>query len=246
MTAPELIVVPDPTALAQRAAELFAELVGQAAARGGCSVALSGGSTPRAMFRLLAEPPFRDRVAWQRLTVFWGDERTVPPDNPDSNYGMAYSELLSKVPVPADQIHRMRGELEPAEAAADYEATLRRAFRLAEGELPVIDVQLLGLGADGHTASLFPATPALHVVDRLCVANPVPQQQTTRLTLTAPVIDASATIVMLTAGAEKADAVYRALQGVPDYEQTPSQLLRDAGGRVIWLIDQAAAARLDG
>lgn len=242
---PEVIVVPDPAALARRAVELFAGVVESVVSRrGACALALSGGSTPKAIFRLLAEPPELERIPWRRLSVFWGDERSVPPDDPESNYGMARATLLSKVPIPADQIHRMEGERPPEEAAAAYEATLRRVFRLRDDQLPVFDLQLLGLGADGHTASLFPGTPALQVRDRLCVANPVPQQRTTRLTLTRPVINASATILMLTAGREKADAVYRALEGTPDYERTPAQLLREARGRVVWLIDEAAAAEL--
>lgn len=243
---PEIQVVADSGALAERAAERFVEAArASIAARGDFAVALSGGSTPRAMFQLLAQPPLRDRVDWSRIAVFWGDERTVPPDSPESNYHMARQALLDHVPVPPEHVHRMRGELDLYAAAAEYEATLRRVFQLGEQpRLPVFDLQLLGIGPDGHTASLFPGTPALHERGRLCVANPVPQQQTTRLTLTPPVITASALIVVLAAGGEKAEAVARAIQGPWDHETTPAQILRHAQGRVVWLLDEAAAAQL--
>ncbi|HET7034868.1 MAG TPA: 6-phosphogluconolactonase [Thermomicrobiaceae bacterium] len=246
MTDPEIRIVPESAALAEQAAQLFVETAAASiATRGAFAVALSGGSTPRAMFQRLAQLPLRQQVEWSKLQIFWGDERTVPPDSPESNYHMARQALLNHVAVPAAQIHRMQGELDPYEAAAEYETVLRQVFQLGQQpRLPVFDLQLLGIGPDGHTASLFPGTPALHERGRLCVANPVPQLQTTRLTLTPPVITASALIVVLAAGREKAEAVARAIQGEWDFETTPSQLLRHAEGRVVWLLDPAAASRL--
>ncbi|HEU5424378.1 MAG TPA: 6-phosphogluconolactonase [Nitrolancea sp.] len=246
MTQPEIRVVSDGAALAELAARLFVEAAAASiAARDDFAVALSGGSTPRAMFQRLAQTPLREQVDWSKLHVFWGDERTVPPDSPESNYHMARQALLAHVPVPDDQIHRMQGELDPYRAAADYEAVLRQVFQLGQQpRLPVFDLQLLGIGSDGHTASLFPGTPALHERGRLCVANPVPQLQTTRLTLTPPVITASALVLVLAAGAEKAEAVARAIQGEWDFDTTPSQLLRHSEGRVVWLLDPEAAADL--
>lgn len=246
MTQPEIRVVSDGAALAELAARLFVEAAAASiATRDDFAVALSGGSTPRAMFQRLAQTPLREQVDWSKLHVFWGDERTVPPDSPESNYHMARQALLAHVPVPDDQIHRMQGELDPYRAAADYEAVLRQVFQLGQQpRLPVFDLQLLGIGSDGHTASLFPGTPALHERGRLCVANPVPQLQTTRLTLTPPVITASALVLVLAAGAEKAEAVARAIQGEWDFDTTPSQLLRHSEGRVVWLLDPEAAADL--
>ena len=246
MTQPEIRVVSDGAALAELAARLFVEAAAASiAARDDFAVALSGGSTPRAMFQRLAQTPLREQVDWSKLHVFWGDERAVPPDSPESNYHMARQALLAHVPVPDDQIHRMQGELDPYRAAADYEAVLRQVFQLGQQpRLPVFDLQLLGIGSDGHTASLFPGTPALHERGRLCVANPVPQLQTTRLTLTPPVITASALVLVLAAGAEKAEAVARAIQGEWDFDTTPSQLLRHSEGRVVWLLDPEAAADL--
>lgn len=245
MSEPRVQVVPDAETLARAAADRVTEIARAAIeAQGRVTIALSGGSTPRALFRLLSQEPWREWIDWERLYVFWGDERTVPPDDPESNYRMAHEELLARVPIPAGQIHRMRGEDDPSEAARSYEAVLREVFALAPGAWPRFDLILLGIGADGHTASLFPGTAALHETERLVVANEVPQLSTTRLTLTAPVITAAAQVLVLAAGADKADAVRRAIAGPRDLEETPSQLLRDARGEVTWLLDEAAAADL--
>ncbi len=241
----EIVVVPDAEALAREAAERVARAAGEAIARAGrFTVALSGGSTPRALYRLLAQPPYRDRIDWRRVHVFWGDERTVPPDHPDSNYRMAREALLDRVPIPHDQIHPMRGDLEPRDAAAQYADLLTRFFDLDPGEEPDFDLILLGVGADGHTASLFPGTRALDDLDDLVVENVVPQLQTTRVTLTIPVLLAARRILVLVAGEDKAEAVRRALEAPYDPTQTPSQVLRTAAGPVTWLLDEAAAGRL--
>ena len=246
MSSQEVVVVPDAATLAREAARRFVDVArDQIGLRGRLTLALSGGSTPRALYRLLARPPQSGDVDWSRVHVFWGDERTVPPDDDESNYRMAREELLVHVPVPPEQIHRIQGENRPDQAAASYERELRAAFGLAVGEPPDFGLMLLGIGADGHTASLFPGTRALEETDRLVVENVVPQLGTTRITVTVPVIAEAANILVLVAGGDKADAVRRALEAPYDPTQTPSQVIRTAAGRVTWLLDAAAAARLE-
>jgi 6-phosphogluconolactonase len=246
MSAPEMIVTATPDELARAAADEFVATIARCQQQSGqARVALSGGSTPRALFKLLASGDYLSTIDWQAVDIFWGDERTVPPDHPDSNYRMSYETLLSNVPVNEQRIHRMRGEIDPIAAATEYEGVLRQVFQITGADaLPQFDMILLGLGPDGHTASLFPHTAALAVRDRLVVANLVPQQQTTRLTLTAPVLLAAANVFFLVAGADKAPAVHLAIEGDWNPEQTPSQFLRQASGRVTWLLDSAAAANL--
>jgi 6-phosphogluconolactonase len=242
----EIIVAANAAELAQTAASRFVTIVrARQADSGRATTALSGGSTPRALFTLLADEPYATQVDWSTVDVFWGDERTVPPDHADSNYRMAWETLLSKVPMQADHMHRMRGELDPKDAARAYEEELASVFADAgPGHPPAFDLILLGLGPDGHTASLFPGTEALPVRDRLVVANEVPQQGTTRLTFTVPVLLAAKNVMFLVAGPDKADAVFRAVEDDWNPNETPSQFLRQAHGRVIWMLDRAAAARL--
>lgn len=238
-------VVGGPESLAREAAHRFIEIAGrQIDRRGRFTVALSGGSTPRALYQLLAQPPQAEAIDWRRVFVFFGDERTVPPDHRDSNYRMARESLLDHVPVPHDQIFRMQGENEPERAADEYEYALRQVFGLDEGDRPDFGLILLGIGPDGHTASLFPGTEALTETDRIAVANTVPQLGTTRLTLTVPVITEAANIMTLAAGPDKAEAIWRALEAPYDPDQTPAQIVRTAAGSVVWLLDQAAAGRL--
>ena len=236
----------DAQSLAEAAADLFVRAAGDAiAARGRFYVALSGGSTPRTLYQLLAAEPRHDQVNWSRVFVFWGDERCVPPTDPESNYHMAREALLFHVPVPATQVFRMRGEsADPAAAAALYEIDLRRAFALAPHELPRFDLILLGMGPDGHTASLFPHTDALHVTDRLAVANRVEKLNATRMTLTTPVINNARLVVFLIAGADKAEPLAAVLEGPRRPEDLPSQLVAPTDGQVIWMVDNAAAAKL--
>jgi 6-phosphogluconolactonase len=239
----------DLAGVAHAAAELFVETAAQAqAARGVFRVALSGGSTPRRFHELLAGAPYRDQVNWARVEFYWGDERTVPPDDAESNYHMAYETLLRSLLdaglARPEQIHRMQGELSDHEAAArSYEDELRKDFRLAQGELPRFDLIYLGMGPDGHTLSLFPGTAALHVTDRLVVANDVPQQHTTRITLTAPVANNAALVVFLIAGADKADALQHVLRGRYDPDRYPSQLIKPTGGELRFLVDRAAVGQ---
>ena len=241
------VVANDAASLAQRAAEHFVELAEQAvAARGRARIAISGGSTPKATFQLLGDPaqPWRARMHWERIELFWVDERCVPPDHPDSNYRMTREALLDRAPLRPEQIHRMEGELDPEEGAARYESGLRNTFRLEGAETPVFDLIQLGMGPDGHTASLFPYTAALHELGRLAVANHVQNKDAWRITLTWPVINHARQIFFLIAGADKAAILREVFLGPRDDERLPSQLIRPAGGILTLILDKAAAALL--
>ncbi len=240
-------VYPTPDAMALASAHLLASRVEQAAAkRGVARVAISGGSTPKAIFKLLADPagPFLAAVPWDKLQLYWVDERCVGPDDPESNYGVCRDLLLSKVPIPAANVFRMEGELDPEEAAARYESTLRNTMKLEGAESPAFDLVTLGMGPDGHTASLFPHTAALDEIGRLVVANHVAQKDTWRITLTWPVINQATEVVFLVDGASKTDVLAEVLTGPRDVERLPSQLVRPANGRLLFLLDEAAAAKL--
>ena len=210
------------------------------------SIALSGGSTPRRLYSLLAkEAVLADRISWQRIHFFWGDERHVAPDHPDSNYLMAYNTLLSQASIPSTNIHRFRSEDADAErAAADYERQIQRFFKLRAGEMPRFDFVLLGMGNDGHTASLFPGTSALKETRRLVTANWVEKFRTFRLTLTAPVLNSAACLLFLVAGKDKADAVQAVLEGSFQPNRYPAQLIQPSGGELIWLLDRSAGKHL--
>ena len=231
----------DPEEVARAAASVFAQEVSRAlAARGRFSVALAGGSTPRLLYGLLSGA----LLPWDRTEVFWGDERHVPPDHPQSNYRMAGEALLSKVPIPAANIHRIPGELADPEAAArEYEETLRQVFALDPGRLPRFDLILLGMGADGHTASLFPGSPALAELKRLVTTAWIPALGSSRITLTLPVLNQARAVVFLVCGEEKADALREVLEG--ERKPTlPAEAVQPVEGRLLWLVDEAAARRL--
>lgn len=240
-------VEPDPAALARRAAQYLVEMVGEAvAAHGRARIAISGGSTPKAAFQLLADPaqPWLDRMPWANLDLYWVDERCVPPDDPDSNYRMTRETLLDRVSLLPGQIHRMEGELDPEAAASRYESELRNSFRLEGAESPRLDLVALGMGPDGHTASLFPHTQALHEMSRLVAANHVPQKETWRITLTWPVINHASSVFFLIAGADKAEILREVLTGPHDPDRLPSQLIWPASGILTLFLDTAAAALL--
>lgn len=240
-------VEPDAASLARRAAQYLVEMVGEALGAGDrARVAISGGTTPKAAFQMLADPhePWRARMPWDKLDLFWVDERAVPPDHPDSNYRMTREALLDHVPLHPDQIHRMEGELAPDVAAARYESMLRDTFRLEGAEIPRFDLVALGMGPDGHTASLFPKTEALHELNRLVTANHVPQMDTWRITLTWPVINHASSVFFLIAGADKASVLHEVLTGPRDPERLPSQLIRPSSGILTMFLDKAAAALL--
>ena len=234
-------------AVANAAAQLFMDAAASAVKRRGVArIAISGGSTPKAMFALLADPdsPYLDSLPWEKLQLYWVDERCVPPDDKDSNYRMTSEQMLSKVPLPAANVHRMEGELDPEEAANRYESVLRNTMKLEGAETPVFDLVLLGMGDDGHTASLFPHTKALHEMGRLAVANHVLQKETWRITLTWPVINQAREVCFLIEGSEKTAVLSEVLTGPHDPEQFPSQLIRPASGELRFLLDEAAAAKL--
>ena len=234
-------------AVAQAAAKLFAESAANAAAtRGVARVAISGGSTPKAMFALLADraEPYFAMVPWDKVELYWVDERCVAPDDPDSNYGVARDLLLSKVPLQEDKVFRIEGELEPEVAAHRYESQMRNVMRLEGAQLPTLDLVLLGMGDDGHTASLFPHTEAINELGRYVVANHVPQKDTWRITLTWPVINQAREVAFVIEGSAKADLLHEVLQGKYDPEALPSQLIRPANGRLTMLLDAAVAGKL--
>jgi 6-phosphogluconolactonase len=240
-------VEPDPAALAQRAAQYFVEMVGEAVAgQGHARIAISGGTTPKAAFQLLADPdqPWRNRMPWNDLDLYWVDERCVGPDDAESNYRMTREALLDHVPLSPAQIHRIEGELAPEAAASKYESELRDSFRLEGAQAPRFDLVALGMGPDGHTASLFPHTAALHETQRIVTANHVPQLNTWRITLTWPVINAARSVFFLISGFDKAEALKDVLTGPHDAERLPSQLIRPSTGILTLILDKAAAALL--
>ncbi len=223
------------------AARWMVTRLGQAVRRRGVAhLALSGGSTPRAVLRLLATPAWLTAVPWSQVHVWWVDERCVPPDHHESNYGMAYSLLLRHLPV--QHIHRLHGEAPDPEAAARaYEDELRRVFGLGPRARPRFDLILLGMGADGHTASLFPNTAALAEQRRLVAVGQAPHPPHRRLTLTLPVLNRASCILFLVAGAEKGPALAQVWRPDPDRPPLPAALVRPSRGSVIWLVDEAAA-----
>jgi 6-phosphogluconolactonase len=237
----------DAASLARRAAQYFVEMAGEAVAgRGHARIAISGGSTPKAAFQLMADPaqPWRARMPWEHLDLYWVDERAVPPDDDASNYRMTREALLDHVPLHPSQIHRIEGELTPEAAAACYESELRNSFRLEGAESPRFDLVALGMGTDGHTASLFPHTAALHETSRLVAANHVPQLDSWRITLTWPAINHASSVFFLISGADKAEIIKEVLTGARDPERLPSQLIRPSSGILTLILDKAAAALL--
>jgi 6-phosphogluconolactonase len=243
-----LVVVPDRAALSRQAADRFVAASTVATEeRRAFTVALSGGSTPRDLFSLLAERPWRDEVNWSQTQIFWGDERCVPPDHPDSNFRLARETLLERVPLPASNIHRMRAELaDRSAAAAEYEDELARALPRDVSQRPSFDLMLLGLGADGHTASLLPGSKLLGERERLVAVTDLEREGTIRLTVTPPVLQHAARLLFLVSGADKAPAVRAVLNGPFAIERYPAQLVRQASGEVVWLVDAPAAVDLDG
>jgi 6-phosphogluconolactonase len=239
-------VLVDRSALMRAAADRIIGLAAEAiAARGRFDWALAGGSTPEALYRLLASPDYAARIDGSRVHFFWGDERCVPPDHADSNYRMARLALLDTLAPPPENIHRMAGELPPPLAAARYEAELEHHFGLRVGDgVPTFDLVLLGMGGDGHTASLFPGTPALTERRHWVVENPIASLGVTRLSFTFPVLDSAARVLFLVAGADKAERLAQVLTGPAVAEPWPARRVRPRAGDPEWLVDAAAAAQL--
>src|SRR5215831_20878547 len=243
----EVRILADASAIAQTAAAEFVEAAKEAVClKDSFSVALSGGSTPKVLYGLLLNNgPLRAIVPWSKIQFFFGDERHVPPDNTDSNFRMASEAMLATAPVDPKQVHRIKGEIESAaEAAEEYEKDLRTSFRLEPGQLPRFDLVLLGMGPEGHTASLFPGTKALKEERRLVVSNWVGKLYTDRITLTPPVLNNAARVVFMVHGAEKAPALKAVLEGPYEPEQLPAQMIHPQQGKVLWLADPTAAGML--
>ncbi|MES2219974.1 MAG: 6-phosphogluconolactonase [Acidobacteriota bacterium] len=215
-------------------------------ARGVARIAISGGGAPKRMFELLSDPayPFRTRIDWKQLMIFFVDERCVPPDSPDSTYRLAKETFLSKVPLPPENVTRIEGELEPEDGGARYESALRNRFRLEGAQLPRFDLIVLGMGTNGHTASLFPHSEALHEMMRLAVANHVEDKIPWRITLTWPVINHADKIFFLIQDGSKAEVLREVLMGPYQPETLPSQLIQPESGELSFLLDRAAAAKL--
>lgn len=244
-------VCESPVAVMKAAAEAFVEIAARAVrASGRFSVALSGGSTPKSLYQLLAADPCASRVSWPSVHVFWGDERCVPAEDPRSNYRMAREVLLDRVPLPADNIHRIQGEGDPTAAAGAYERLLRAMFSTPQGPPRLepgarFDLVLLGMGDNGHTASLFPGLTAVRETERWVVAEYVAEVSMSRVTLTPVVINAAAEVLFLVSGNEKAPMLRRVLQGPHEPELLPAQIVVPRAGRLRWLVDAAAAADLN-
>jgi 6-phosphogluconolactonase len=244
-SSPEIRVLTTPQDLFAAAAEEVVRATDEAvAARGRFAVALSGGSTPKGLFNLLATNA-RTSLPWDRMFFFWGDERHVPPTDPDSNYRMANEAMLSKVPVPAGNVFRVEAENPDAEAVAEaYEKTLQKFFQLKAGEFPRFDLILLGMGPDGHTASLFPGTAGLQEKSRLVIANWVEKLKTHRISFTLPVLNAARTVAFLVSGTDKASVLHSVLEENVPGEQYPAKLVQLKDGKLIWFLDRAAASGL--
>jgi 6-phosphogluconolactonase len=243
----EIRILADANGIAQTAAAEFLEAAREAIReKDSFYVALAGGSTPKALYRLLTNNPvLQAMVPWRKTQFFFGDERHVPPDDAESNFRMATEAMLGRAPVDARQVHRIKGETRnAAQAAEEYEEDLRASFRVADGRLPRFDLVLLGMGAEGHTASLFPGTKALKEERRLVVSNWVGKLYTERITLTPPVLNNAARVLVMVHGAEKAPALKAVLEGPYEPNQLPVQIINPVEGKLLWLVDPSAAAML--
>jgi 6-phosphogluconolactonase len=242
---PQFEIHPNPPALFRAAAEKFAQIANDAVMkRGVFFVALAGGNTPRDLYLLLAHENWRARVPWQQTNIFFGDERCVPPDHPDNNYRMAREALLDQLSLPERNIHRMRGEDDPHAAAAAYEKEIFDVFGAAGIKKPCFDLILLGLGNDGHTASLFPETPALREKEKLVTANYVEKFKSYRLTMTLPLLNASLNVLFLVSGEGKAAIIDEIFKNSTRSFQYPAELVQPHVGKLLWLLDRTAAAAL--
>jgi 6-phosphogluconolactonase len=242
----QVVVLPDLETLSRAAADYFVTAARAAVrSRGGFAVALSGGSTPHRLYSLLASPPWRDDVDWSRTHVFWGDERCVPPDHPESNYRLARDLLLDHVALPDENVHRPRAELDDREsAAAEYAVEIGRQVPPDMDGKPRFGLMLLGMGADGHTASLLPGSALLRECSRLVAVSDRERDGTIRLTMTPIILQRAEKLLLLVAGEDKAPALREVLEGEEDLDRYPAQLVRQARGKVRWLVDRAAASRL--
>jgi 6-phosphogluconolactonase len=243
----EVRILPDGAAIAKRVAqELLLAAATAVKEKGSFTVALAGGSTPKTLYGLLVnDPALKAQVPWDRMYLFFGDERTVGPDHPDSNFRMATEAMISKAPLKPDQVTRIKGEYQDTEkAAAEYELALRVGFTLREAQFPRFDLVLLGMGNEGHTASLFPGTKALHETRRIVTRNWVGKLYTERITLTAPAINNAAQVIFMVTGSDKTLALKGVLEGPYEPEQLPAQMIQPTNGKLQWLVDTAAGSML--
>ena len=239
-------ILQDAARIAKRAAEEFIKSANAAAkASGSFSVCLAGGSTPKVLYALLVSDPLRRQLPWDKMQLFFGDERHVEPTHPDSNFRMATETLISKAPLKPEQVHRIKAENPDTEQAArEYEQVLRSHFHLASSDAPRFDLMLLGMGNEGHTLSLFPGTKALRDNGELVVRNWVGKLFAERVTLTAHAVNNAALVIFMVAGADKALALKAVLEGPYEPEQLPAQLINPRNGRLLWLVDAAAGGIL--
>jgi 6-phosphogluconolactonase len=243
----EVIILADGAAIAKRAAQVFVQAATAAVKeKGSFTVALAGGSTPKALYGLLVnDPALRAQLPWDKMRVFFGDERSVPPDHADSNFRMASQAMISNAPLNPEQVSRIKGEYQDTEKAAlEYQQTLQSYFNLTDGQLPRLDLVLLGMGNEGHTLSLFPGTKALHDNGRMVMRNWIGKLYTERITMTAPVASNAALVIFMVTGTDKALALKGVLEGPYEPEQLPSQLIQPKNGRLLWLVDTAAGGVL--
>ena len=243
----EIRILADGAAIAKHAAREFVQAAAEAVGiKGSFNVALAGGSTPKALYSLLVnDPALRSQIPWDKIHLFFGDERHVAPDHPDSNFRMASEAMISKAPLKLAQVTRIKGEYPDAEQAAlEYEKALREYFKLKAGEYPRFDLVLAGMGNEGHTLSLFPGTMALHADGRIAVGNWIGKLYAERITLTAPAASNAARIIFMVTGADKAPALKAVLEGPFEPEQLPAQLLQPQNGKLLWLVDTAAGSML--
>jgi 6-phosphogluconolactonase len=239
-----IIIEPNAADLARKGAEIFSRAAKESVGmRGRFAVAISGGSTPRSMHSMLGEEPFYSDIPWNKTDIFWADERCVPENDPASNFGLARQDFLDKIPIPQNQIHPLQGGLSPEESALWYQQKLIKSFQRKEDEFPRFDLIFLGIGTDGHTASLFPGQSALNEMKRWVVAVKGGNPDVKRLTLTFPVINRGKQIVFMISGKKKASVVKTVLSGIQS--GLPAQLVQPLKGTLIWLLDREAASLLD-
>jgi 6-phosphogluconolactonase len=240
-----IAIYPNIDILSHEAAQYIVRIATESiTTHGRFTIALSGGTTPRKLYGLLGSEPHRSQIDWTLVHIFWSDERCVPPDSEESNYHLAHEVLLSKISIPAVQVHRMPADMPDRNAASqEYENEMRGVFGATDGT-PNFDLIQLGMGPEGHTASLFPHQAALHEQQRLVVPVSVPKPPPDRLTFTPPLLNAARNVLFLVTGSDKADALHAVLEGPYNPDEYPAQIVRPPDGEVTWMVDTAAAAKL--
>ena len=240
----QIAIYPDIDTLSHEAAQYIVRIASESiVTRGRFTIALSGGTTPRTLYGLLGGEPYLSQIDWALVHIFWSDERCVPPDSPDSNYHMAHEVLLSQIPIPAQQVHYMPADQPDRYAASQaYAEEMQRTF--GTNGIPSFDLIQLGMGPEGHTASLFPHQASLHEQQRLVIPVSVPKPPPDRLTFTPPVLNAARNVLFLVTGADKADALHAVLEGPYQPDEYPAQIVRPPHGEVVWMLDTAVAQNI--